>query len=107
MEISELIRQISEVAPRVWQISVRQAIVDGIYHLFFSAALLFALVKTSAAAKNEFGHEAIDPDGGLAVVFTITAVAISITLSFSLYVAVSNLLNPEYAAAKMIIEMLK
>lgn len=106
--LRKLIDKGIELSPAIWEVFMRQAIVNGLYQLFVSVVLLVAVVALGVFARRRFKEEEEGAgdyfDSAIAVfVVLIHLVVFLITL----YSAFSNLVNPEYAAAQMILSMIR
>lgn len=108
----QLINRVSNLAPHVWEIAVRQAYVQGAISLMDAIFCIVGLMVSirlylwgfREGAKAKWDSE-VNPLCILAVwVGVIATVLLPFILWYNVDYALGNLLNPEYAAIQILLK---
>lgn len=96
-----------ELSPAVWEVFTKQAIVNGIYQSIVSVILLIITVALWVFVKKLAKAEKAQGDYFGSVITALVLLLCLTLFLVTLHSGISNLVNPEYAAARMILQIIK
>src|SRR3972149_1229769 len=107
--LQKLIDLVTNVAPQLWEIGVRQALVEGGKSILISVICLLVLfVCTKMGMDVLADKEYVDDETGvLALVLFAVALLCLIIGGSEFFQGISYLLNPQYYAIEILLDLVK